>query len=163
MRVAPAELERRVARFRSAVKAAGVKLTHQRLEVFRAVASSLEHPSAESIFRALRRRLPTLSLDTVYRTLWLLADIGLLSTLGPKRERVRFDANLAPHHHFVCVRCGRARDFESREFDALPIPEAVKGLGDALATHVEVRGRCEACAAASPEGATLAPPDGQLS
>jgi Fur family peroxide stress response transcriptional regulator len=102
------EVERRVETFKEAAKKAGVKLTHQRLEIFREVAASLEHPSAEAVLKAVQPRMPTVSLDTVYRTLWLLNDLGLVSTLGPKRESVRFDANLAHHHHYVCVRCGLA-------------------------------------------------------
>ena len=145
MRVEPAEIERRVDRFKSESRAAGVKLTHQRLEVFREVAASLDHPDADAIFQEVRRRVPTVSLDTVYRTLWLLDDLGLIRTLGPRRESVRFDANLERHHHYVCVQCGLARDFESAELNALRVPEAVKRLGSVSGTHVEVRGVCERC------------------
>lgn len=128
-----------------AARKAGVKLTHQRLEIFREVAASQDHPSAEAVLKALSLRMPTLSHDTVYRTLWLLNDLGLVSTLGPRRESVRFDANLAPHHHFICVRCGLARDFESDELSTLPIPEAVHGFGNIHAARVEVRGVCSTC------------------
>ncbi len=145
MKVEPAEVERRVDRFKSESRAAGVKLTHQRLEVFREVAASLDHPDADAIFREVRRRVPTVSLDTVYRTLWLLDDLGLIRTLGPRRESVRFDANLEHHHHYVCVECGLARDFESVALDALRVPDAVKRLGSVAGTHVEVRGICERC------------------
>lgn len=145
MRVPPAEVERRVDRFKSESRAAGVKLTHQRLEVFREVAASLDHPDADEIFREVRRRVPAVSLDTVYRTLWLLDDLGLVRTLGPRRESVRFDANLEHHHHYVCVECGLARDFTSVALDALRVPDAVKRLGSVSGTHVEVRGTCEPC------------------
>lgn len=146
MKVDKSEVERRLERFKDAARQAGVKITHQRLEIFREVAASLEHPSAEAVLKAVQPRMPTVSLDTVYRTLWLLNDLGLVSTLGPKRESVRFDANLKHHHHYVCVRCGLARDFESAELNALPIPETVKGFGSIVATHVEVRGVCSRCA-----------------
>lgn len=145
MRVEPAEVERRLDRLKSESRAAGLKLTHQRLEVFREVAASLDHPDADAIFREVRRRVPTVSLDTVYRTLWLLDDLGLVRTLGPRRDSVRFDANLEHHHHYVCVRCGLARDFESVELDALRVPEAVGKLGSVAGTHVEVRGICQRC------------------
>jgi Fur family peroxide stress response transcriptional regulator len=145
VKVAPAEVDRRVDRFKAECRAAGVKLTHQRLEVFREVAASLEHPDADTLFRRVRRRVPTVSLDTVYRTLWLLNDLGLIGTLGPRRESVRFDANLEHHHHYVCVQCGLARDFESAELNALRLPEAVSRLGSVCGTHVEVRGICERC------------------
>jgi Fur family peroxide stress response transcriptional regulator len=137
---------RRLEQFKAAAKEAGVKLTHQRLEIFREVASSLEHPDAETVFRAVQARMPTVSLDTVYRTLWMLKDLGLITTLGQRRESVRFDANLEHHHHYVCVRCLLARDFESAELNTLCIPNAVKAFGSVVATHVEVRGICESCA-----------------
>jgi Fur family peroxide stress response transcriptional regulator len=140
------QIERRLEQFKAGVREAGVKLTHQRLEIFRELASSFEHPEAKTVFQAVQARMPTVSLDTVYRTLWMLNDLGLITTLGPRREGVRFDANLEPHHHYVCVRCGSARDFESAELNALRVPDAVKRLGSVVATHVEVRGVCDRCA-----------------
>jgi Fur family peroxide stress response transcriptional regulator len=140
-------VDRRLDRFRSAAASAGVKLTHQRLEIFREVASSLEHPDAESVFRAVRKRVPTVSIDTVYRTLWMLTDLGLITTLGPRRDSVRFDANLEQHHHYVCVRCGLTRDFESAELGALRVPASIRELGRVITTHVAVQGVCSRCAA----------------
>jgi Fur family transcriptional regulator, peroxide stress response regulator len=141
-----AEVERRLERFRAAAKEAGVKLTHQRLEIFREVAASLDHPDAVAVFRAVQKRMPTVSLDTVYRTLWTLTDLGLVTTLGPRRESVRFDANLQHHHHYICTRCGLARDFESTELNVLSIPRAVRSFGSIVTTQVEVRGVCDNCA-----------------
>ena len=146
MKVKGEEIEQRVERFRAAARAAGVKLTHQRLMIFEAVASSLEHPSAEAVHRAVQATVPTVSLDTVYRTLWLLTDLGLLNTLGVRQESMRFDANVERHHHYVCSRCGLVRDFESDDLDALKIPRTVERFGQVVSTHVEVRGVCERCA-----------------
>jgi Fur family transcriptional regulator, peroxide stress response regulator len=148
VKVADSEIERRLERFRTASREARVRLTHQRLEILRELASSLEHPTAETVFRAVRKRMPTVSLDTVYRTLWMLNDLGLVTTLGPRRESVRFDANLERHHHYLCVRCGLARDFEFAEFDSLRIPGAAKQFGSVVTTHVEARGVCRRCATA---------------
>ncbi len=106
----------------------------------------MDHPSAEAVLKALRPRMPTLSLDTVYRTLWLLNDLDLVSTLGPRREVVRFDANLTRHHHYVCARCGLTRDFESEELNTVRIPESVADFGSIDSTRVEVRGVCSRCA-----------------
>ena len=145
MALAPAEIQHRMTRFKEALQRAGVKLTHQRLEIFSEVARTGEHPDAETVFRGVRDRLPTVSLDTVYRTLWLLIDLGVLTTLGPPRARVRFDANMRSHHHFVCTRCGRARDFYSPAFDALQVPAAVKAWGRVERTLVEIRGLCARC------------------
>jgi len=140
------EVERRLERFKAAARGAGIKLTHQRLEIFRAVASSLEHPNAEAVYRAVQATTPTVSLDTVYRTLWLLKDVGLLTTLGPRQDSVRFDANVEDHHHYVCTRCGLVRDFESEDLNALKIPDTVNQFGRVVSAHVEVRGICDRCA-----------------
>jgi Fur family peroxide stress response transcriptional regulator len=148
MKAEPVNVDRLLAQFKAAARKSGVKLTHQRLEIFREVASSMEHPDAETVFRAVQARMPTVSLDTVYRTLWMLNDLGLITTLGPRRGSVRFDGNIVHHHHYICVRCGLTRDFESAEFNVLRIPNAVKRFGRVIATHVEVRGMCTGCAKA---------------
>jgi Fur family peroxide stress response transcriptional regulator len=144
------EVERRLERFKAAAKEAGIKLTHQRLQIFQAIASSLEHPSAEAVHRAVQATTPTVSLDTVYRTLWLLTDLGLLTTLGPRQDSVRFDANVENHHHYVCTRCGLVRDFKSDDLEPLKIPDEVNGFGRVVSAHVEVRGICDPCAKQAP-------------
>ncbi|MBK9967164.1 MAG: transcriptional repressor [Holophagales bacterium] len=138
-------IDRRLEHLKTVAREAGLKLTHQRLEIFRELAGTDAHPDAETIFRAVQQRMPTVSLDTVYRTLWMLHDLGLVTTLGPQRYGVRFDANLDRHHHFSCVRCGLVRDFESEELDGLPVPDSVKRLGSVVDAHVEVRGLCATC------------------
>jgi Fur family peroxide stress response transcriptional regulator len=152
--VARREVDERLRRFKDVARKAGVKLTHQRLEIFREVASSIEHPAVEAIFRAVQGRMPTMSLDTVYRTLWMLEDLGLITTLGPRRGAARFDANLRPHHHFVCMRCGLTRDFEDPRFDALRAPDAVKEYGDILGARVELTGVCWSCSRRAPASAS---------
>jgi len=147
---------RRLEQFKAACRKAGVKLTHQRLEIFREIAASTEHPDAETVFRGIQARIPTVSLDTVYRTLWLLDGLGLITTLGPRRESVRFDPNLEHHHHYVCVQCGLAKDFESADLNVLPIPASVKKFGSVMATHIEVRGLCAACAKKTATGRSKA-------
>jgi len=140
------ELQRRMDLLKAGLKRSGARLTHQRLEIFREVAKSGDHPDVEKVFSGVRRRVPTVSLDTVYRTLWLLMDLGLLTTVGPPRGRVRFDANLSSHHHFICRKCGMTRDFLSHGFDRLKIPiAAIKSFGKAESTHIEVRGICFRC------------------
>lgn len=146
MSMADAELESKLELLKSTLLRAGVKVTHQRLEIYRQVAQDPDHPDAEAIHRAVRRRLPTISLDTVYRTLWLLMDLGLITTLGPPRDRLRFDANRDDHHHFYCSRCGLARDVYCEEYDNLLLPDEVLALGRVEKTQVEFRGLCAHCA-----------------
>ncbi len=145
MKTEKREVEERMTHFETVLRREGVKLTHQRMEIFREVARTGDHPDAEQVFQRVRKHLPTVSLDTVYRTLWLLNDLGLVTTLGSSRERTRFDANLSSHHHFVCEQCGFTRDFYSTELDKIQLPDSVDSLGEIEATHVEVRGVCRNC------------------
>jgi Fur family transcriptional regulator, peroxide stress response regulator len=152
MKTGQGTVEQRMERFERVCREAGVKLTPQRMEIFREVAASGEHPDAETVLQGVRRRIPCLSLDTVYRGLWLLSDLGLVATLGHPHERTRFDANLDRHHHFVCRKCGLTRDFYSDALDGLELPDAVAALGRVEATHLEVRGICSSCAAKRERG-----------
>lgn len=145
MKVKKREVELRMKHFETVCRNEGIKLTHQRMEIFREIAQTVDHPDAEQIFQRVRGRMPTVSLDTVYRTLWLLNDLGLAVTLGTSGEPTRFDANLKRHHHFVCGRCGFTRDFYSEDLDKIRLPESVDELGEIGATHVEVRGVCREC------------------
>ena len=142
------EVEKRMAHFETICRQEGLKLTHQRTQIYREVACTEDHPDAEQVFRRVRERLPTVSLDTVYRTLWLLNDLGLVTTLRSSRGRTRFDANLSGHHHFVCDTCGFTRDFYSTELDHFTLPDSVvDSLGVIETTHFEVRGVCRDCVA----------------
>jgi len=146
MRISKRKIKQRMDHFEQVCRNACVKLTRQRMEIFREVAQSGDHPDAETVYQGVRERIPSLSLDTVYRALWLLSDLGLINTLGPPRERTRFDANLSRHHHFVCVKCGLTRDFYSDDLDEPRLPDSVKALGHVETTQVEVLGVCLGCA-----------------
>ena len=149
MNVARAEVARRLERFKAAFKQAGVKLTHQRLEIFREVAAQPRAPRrGDGLPGGPGEDADSLARHRLYRTLSLLSDLGLVRPLGPRRESVRFDANLARHHHYVCLRCGLTRDLASSALDGIRIPGTVKDLGSVVAMQVEVRGLCASCARA---------------
>jgi len=149
------ELRRMTDRFEKRIRRAGVKLTHQRIEIFREVALTNEHPDIETIFKNVRKKMPTVSLDTVYRALGLFSDLGLITTVRPLNARARFDANTDVHHHFVCTRCGATLDFENRDFDDLEVPKAATALGRVESRHVELRGSCATCLGKKDRGTHL--------
>jgi Fur family peroxide stress response transcriptional regulator len=153
VKVSKKDIEQRMARFEEVCRNSGAKLTHQRMEIFREVAQTGDHPDAEKVFQGVRRRMPTVSMDTVYRTLWWLKDLGLVTILGPPRERARFDANLSRHHHFVCTQCGLTRDFFSDEFDSLKLPDSLRSIGQAEKIQVEAIGFCHKCGTEDKQGA----------
>lgn len=139
------DVELRLKRLESAARTAGIRLTHQRLEIYREIASRTDHPDALAVHESIKQRMPTVSLDTVYRTLWTLTDLGLITTFGPRQDSVRFDANLEQHHHFVCVKCGVVQDFESSRIDNMDLRGEIAEFGSLLGTQINVRGICNTC------------------
>jgi len=146
MAVSKAEIERRMKRFAETCRAAGLKTTHQRMEVFRELAGTENHPDAETIYLHVSRRVPAISRDTVYRTLATLEGQGLVHKAEIVSGRARYDANTDHHHHFICTECGRVHDFYSPALDALPIPRSVSALGRVDSAQVQLRGVCTNCA-----------------
>lgn len=138
-------MDRRVADFAAACRRQGIKATHQRMEILRELAATGEHPDAETIFTRVRRRIPAISLDTVYRTLRMLEAKEVIARVPATTDRARFDANMARHHHFVCAVCGKIADFTSAALDGFSPPPEVRAMGRVDSVHVELRGRCQAC------------------
>ena len=139
------EVEKRVNVFSEFCRRYGVKATHQRSEIYREVARTDEHPDAETIYARVRKRIPAISLDTVYRTLRLLEKKGLIARVGSLGERTRFDANTDHHHHFVCAKCGFMGDFYNEGWNDFRVPNDVMAMGKVDSVHVELRGLCKAC------------------
>jgi Fur family peroxide stress response transcriptional regulator len=133
-------------RFKEVCQQSGIRLTPQRLEIFRELAHNEEHPSAEDIFKRIKRRIPTVSFDTVYRTLSTFERCGIIRRVQVLDDRGRFDANLKWHHHLVCTRCKRITDFYWPNFDNMGIPDDVGGWGKIKTKHAELRGLCQECA-----------------
>ena len=123
----------------------GLKITPQRLEIFRELAASEEHPTAETLFNGIKVRMPTVSLDTVYRTLGTLQEHGLITRVEVLDERSRYDANLDRHHHLVCVRCDTVQDLYWPEVDGMSLPVDMENWGNVHQLHAELRGLCRAC------------------
>lgn len=146
MSVSQSEAARRVESMAETLRASGLRLTHQRLQVVREIAGTDEHPDVEAIYRRVRRRVPTISLDTVYRSLGALADLGLIARFTGAGGPARYDPNLSRHHHFVCTRCGLVRDVTPNVSD-LPPPADVALPGTVESVEVQFKGICARCAA----------------
>ena len=117
----------------------------QREVIYRILAGTSNHPTAEWIFQRARVELPNISLGTVYRNLQLLRDLGRIREIATGPVHTRFDALMEPHHHFICTECGGMRDL----FVQLPvdlIPFAQTGGVEVEGCRVEFYGKCEECA-----------------
>jgi Fur family transcriptional regulator, peroxide stress response regulator len=135
-------------RFVARCRTAGLVLTPQRLAVFRHLAATDRHPSAEELCATVRRELPTLSLATVYKSLHALARIGAVRRVSRGGARSRWDAGLESHHHLVCIQCGEVSDVLDARLDAVKRrAAALAGRQGFVATGhvVDIFGRCAAC------------------
>jgi Fur family ferric uptake transcriptional regulator len=128
----------------AALRARGKRLTRPRRLILDTVRASDAHPSVAAVYRLVRRRLPRVSLATVYRNLRMLAAEGLLS------ERVdvagmRFDGNTRPHDHVTCVSCGRIYDVPPAPSPRVRARVASRTGFEILSQRIEFYGRCGPC------------------
>ncbi len=145
------QVQARLAEAAETCRRHGIKATQQRMEILRELAGTEAHPDAETVYNSVRRRVPAISLDTVYRTLKLFETKGVIVRMGAMKERARFDANTSRHHHFVCTQCGLVRDFYDDAFSSLKAPQEVPDMGCVDSVYVELRGLCRSCRAQNRE------------
>jgi len=105
-------------RLRAIIEDAGLRSTPQRLAVYHQLCESVEHPSAEIVFHAVRAQIPKISLATVYKALEALVAVGVATKLsaGIGGTRARYDARRDEHYHFRCLRSGTVHDLPT-QFD----------------------------------------------
>lgn len=102
-------------------KEVGMKVTPQRVAIYRELASSDQHPSAEMIYQRIKKYYPNVSLTTIYRTLETFENLGIVFVVNVLYDAARYDANLEPHHHVVCVKCRKVEDFYDDSLENLRI------------------------------------------
>jgi Fur family transcriptional regulator, peroxide stress response regulator len=143
---------KRLAEFSARCRRGGLAVTPQRLAIIKALLASAEHPRADAIFAKVRRQHPTISLATVHRTLETLCAIGEARKVTALHDSARYDGNITPHHHVVCVECRRIRDIEIPGLDSIIEGRSELGEFTVIGTSLEVHARCENCEAIHAEG-----------
>ena len=93
---------------------AAIKYSRQREAIKHYLASTKEHPTADTVYLHVKEDFPNISLGTVYRNLNLLTDIGEAIKIPTPDGGDRFDGNVIPHNHFLCTSCGPAGRGEFR-------------------------------------------------
>lgn len=96
----------------------GFKVTPQRLAIYNMLSSTKSHPNAEMIFNELQALYPTMSLATVYKTMEILKEIGLIQVLNAGEDSFRYDADTSNHPHIRCTQCGRVDDVDNIDLEA---------------------------------------------
>ena len=135
----------KLAFFRGKCKEHGMRVTHQKTMIYKALLNSLDHPSPEQIFEKLKKTVHGLSLDTVYRTLSAFNEIGLVDLVEGYGTARRFDPMLKKHHHFRCRKCGTIIDFTSDYYDKIAVPKEIARNCEVIKLQVTIEGLCKKC------------------
>ncbi len=121
-----------------------MRQTIQKQVILDYIKSVKTHPSAETVFAAVKDRVPSISFGTVYRNLKQLTAQGQIKELCFDRECLRYDADLKDHQHFVCLKCGRVYDDFGR-YTALRQGLSRHGKFKIVDVDITVRGYCPKC------------------
>lgn len=141
MRTTSAEIDR----FYRQCKENNLKITPQRTALFEDMIDYRDHPTAETVYKRVREKLPNISYDTVNRTLLSFAEMGIIKQIETRGSAKRFDADIEQHHHFQCIRCGRITDFEDEGYNRLKMPETLPEGFIVLDKRVFLEGICSNC------------------
>jgi Fur family peroxide stress response transcriptional regulator len=130
----------------NALRKKGYKATSQRIAICHLALSSREHPTAQKIYRDVKRLHPTVSLATVYKTLQVLRELRLVQELAFPQEETRFDSNAAPHVNTVCLRCGSISDVNVQVLRNVVARAVSRIRFTVTGQRFDVYGVCDKCA-----------------
>ena len=131
--------------FEDVCRKEGLKITHQRLEIFKELLKSNDHPTVEKLYHRLQPKLPTISLDTVYRTLTTLELHGFVARVETGESQARFEGKMEEHHHAICKKCGKITDFFWKFPAEAVIPDEILKWGKISKKSTTLHGLCRQC------------------
>jgi Fur family transcriptional regulator, peroxide stress response regulator len=120
--------KKRIQYFEEICRENKLPITPQKLEIFKFLASTTAHPSAQEIFQVMKKKFPRISFSTVYKNLKKLKILKLVREIEMKNNIARFDANLADHHHIINLDSGEILDVFAEQIGEIPIPEQAKNF-----------------------------------
>ena len=106
-------------KLRAAFTAAGLRMTRQRLTIYRELAGRSDHPDVELLYKAVKSQLPKISLFTVYRTMNMFESVGLVMRVATWKGHARYGAKMDQHAHFLCEKCGRIYNVKMGNLETL--------------------------------------------
>ena len=123
----------------------GIPLTQQRIEVYKTLVDSEEHPSPETIYRRLKNKFPTLSLATVYKNLKALTGMGFAKKINPLSDHARYDGDIEQHSHFICLSCRKVEDVHFEKLESIRIPDLPDSEHVITEKTIVFMGICKTC------------------
>lgn len=130
-----------------------MRLTYQRKIILEELKNLGNHPTVDEVYLAVKKRLPRISMSTVYRSLEVLSKNGFIKKLEPIDTQKRFDDNVGVHYHFYCLNCGKIKDAPLHESESKEIEEAIKSIEKVIEKRgykvngytLEFWGKCDHC------------------
>ena len=123
----------------------GYKATTQRIAICRFALHSRDHPTAQRIYNEVRKMHPTVSLATVYKTLQILTEHGLVQELDLPQSQARFDSYVGLHINLVCMQCGNIQDFDDKTAQEMVESVTAKAQFTRTGQRLDIYGMCKTC------------------
>ncbi|MGI8769823.1 MAG: Fur family transcriptional regulator [Acidobacteriaceae bacterium] len=123
----------------------GLAATHQRQVLYEVMQTMPGHPSPEEVYARVKKRIPAISLATVYKNVHLFVERGVLKELSMHHGSLRVELNNFHHHHMVCSHCNAITDVEEKDLGVLPALQELPGGFQVERYSIDVIGLCAAC------------------
>ena len=123
----------------------GLAATHQRQVLYEVMQRMPGHPSPEEVYARVKKRIPAISLATVYKNIHLFVERGVLKELSIHHGSIRVELNGHHHHHMVCSHCKAIADIEEKDLGVVPVMQELLGGFQVERYSIDVIGICAAC------------------
>jgi Fe2+ or Zn2+ uptake regulation protein len=124
-----------------------LRMTHQRELILEELGNSHNHPTADALYERIKKKLPRISLATVYRNLEILSEAGMIRKLEISGRQKRFDKEIEQHDHVFCVQCRRVDDIKFDQSRLVSLEEEQCRGYKISGCRVEFYGLCPKCQA----------------
>jgi len=136
---------RKLNRYIETLRKRGLRITAQRIEILKLVTERRDHPSVEDVYNHVKTKFPTISPATVYKTLQILKEAGMIQELAFYDGKTRVDANMKPHINLICTRCGTITDLYHEKVDELLTHVAERTHFNIQGQRIDLYGICRDC------------------
>ena len=128
-----------------ALRGKGYKATPQRIAIGRFALCDRSHPTVQRVYSEVKKVHPTVSLATVYKTIQILKEVGLIQELSLPQDQTRFDSDMQPHINLVCTRCGNIKDLEETAVQEIITKVSAAEKFSPTGQRFDIYGICQGC------------------
>ncbi len=137
--------QQETSQFRRVCEHAGLAVTHQRQVIYEVLTAIEGHPSPEEVYARVKRRIPSISLATVYKNIHLFIESGIFRQVSLHHGSMRVETKHTAHHHMVCTECKTISDIDAGLLGLDHVEQRLPGGFLVQRLSIDVLGLCEAC------------------